>query len=286
MRQLIIHADDLGADEARNEGIFEAMAEGVVTAASILANGPAFPDVVQRIAAKPLHQVSFGVHLNLTEGRPLSAGLDIITNEDGFFHGKAAGLRLMMTKGDKRLEREVEQEATAQILKLQEAGIRIDHLDGHHHIHVFPAVIHAAVRVAMDARISWMRLPEETRPSGVLLSEAHALAAEAAHFSCRAAGARPHIESAALRTTDHFRGLYLKGRLSLHLFEATLQTLPPGLTELMVHPGRASVVVSGPFSSFSHQGREEELAVLKDPACRTVLDNYGIRLTGFPAVGE
>ncbi len=39
MRRLIINADDLGADHARNEGIFEAIEAGVVTAASILANG-------------------------------------------------------------------------------------------------------------------------------------------------------------------------------------------------------------------------------------------------------
>jgi D-alanine-D-alanine ligase-like ATP-grasp enzyme len=40
MRRLIVNADDLGADEARNEGIFEAIRAGVVTSASILPNGP------------------------------------------------------------------------------------------------------------------------------------------------------------------------------------------------------------------------------------------------------
>ena len=41
MKQLIINADDFGADEARNAGIIEAIQKGVATSASLLANGPA-----------------------------------------------------------------------------------------------------------------------------------------------------------------------------------------------------------------------------------------------------
>jgi len=41
MKRLIVNADDLAADEARNAGIFEAIAQGRVTSVSLLPNGPA-----------------------------------------------------------------------------------------------------------------------------------------------------------------------------------------------------------------------------------------------------
>ena len=49
MKRLIVNADDLGADEARNRGIFEAIDAGVVTSVSLLANGPSFEDAARRI---------------------------------------------------------------------------------------------------------------------------------------------------------------------------------------------------------------------------------------------
>jgi predicted glycoside hydrolase/deacetylase ChbG (UPF0249 family) len=83
LRRLIVHADDLGADEARNEGIFEALEAGSVTAASILANGPALRDAFDRIASSPFRNISFGLHLNLTEGVPLSGGLKFLISRSG-----------------------------------------------------------------------------------------------------------------------------------------------------------------------------------------------------------
>ena len=44
MKSLIINADDLGADEPRNRGIFEAIEAGRVTSVSILVNGNGFED--------------------------------------------------------------------------------------------------------------------------------------------------------------------------------------------------------------------------------------------------
>jgi predicted glycoside hydrolase/deacetylase ChbG (UPF0249 family) len=65
--------------------------------------------------------------------------------------------------------------------------------------------------------------------------------------------------------------------------EGTLQTLPPGLAELMLHPGRAPAgQAEGPFSSFSHREREKELAILTDRDFSLMLAKFHIRLTPFP----
>jgi hypothetical protein len=46
-----------------------------------------------------------------------------------------------------------------------------------------------------------------------------------------AKAARAQLEGTGIRTTDHFRGLYLKGRLSLSSLTESLENLPEGLTE-------------------------------------------------------
>ena len=42
MKQLIINGDDLGVCEATNLAIAEAFTNGILTSASLMANGPAF----------------------------------------------------------------------------------------------------------------------------------------------------------------------------------------------------------------------------------------------------
>lgn len=282
MKRLIIHADDLGADEARNAGIIEAIEAGSVTAASILVNGPAFQDCLQRIASMNGRQLSFGVHLNLTEGRPLSPGLETITGADGCFCGKQEGHRRLMNRDDDALQKEIRREFAAQIQALRDAGVRIDHLDGHQHVHVFPAAIDATVRTAKESGIPWMRIPEEPLPTGSMDCNNPLLNDEAERFSRLAAAVRIRFHGSTVKTTDHFRGLYLKERLSLESLERTLQTLPLGLTELMVHPGRAHGGPVGPFSAFSNREREKELTVLTSGSFHRMLEKYHILLTPFP----
>jgi predicted glycoside hydrolase/deacetylase ChbG (UPF0249 family) len=283
LKRLIVHADDLGADDARNAGIFEAIEAGSVTAASILVNGPAFEDCLQRIASADFSHISFGVHLNLTEGMPLSPGLKSITDPDGCFCGKQEAHRRLMSRGDEGFEEDVGQEFAAQIRALRAAGIRMDHLDGHQHVHIFPAAIDAALRAGREFGIPWIRIPEEPLPTGALYRNRHALTGETELFCRLASAARIKISGSTMGMTDHFRGLYLKGRLSLIHIEETLRMLPPGLTEMMVHPGRApGGQAEGPFSAFSHREREEELTVLKSGSFHRMLEKYRVRLTPFP----
>lgn len=285
LKKLIINADDLGADVARNEGIFEAIEAGVVTAASILVNGPAFRDVLERIAATHGKRISFGIHLNLTEGMPLMPNLKSIAGPDGCFCGKAEGHRRLMKSGDAALEEEIWQECAAQITALRDAGVRIDHMDGHQHVHIFPAVVNSALRAGRVFGIPWIRIPEEPPPSGFMDRQSHMREEEAEKFTKLAAAVRTGIHESTMMMTDHFRGLYLKGRMSLRNLEGILSTLPMGLTELMVHPGRVPTwLAEGPFSSFSHGDRETELEVLTDGNFRAMLAKHHIRLTPFPEV--
>lgn len=68
---LIVTADDMGICEERNQGIVKAMREGVVTQTSVIANGLAAEEGVALLKKYGLIKGRLGLHLNLTEGRPI-----------------------------------------------------------------------------------------------------------------------------------------------------------------------------------------------------------------------
>jgi chitin disaccharide deacetylase len=287
VKRLIVNADDLGADDARNAGIFEAIRRGSVTSVSILPNGPALEVALREMQSLPGNKVSWGIHLNLSEGTPLCAGLRLLTDKEGCFLGKARAHGRLMRQGDADLEEEVQREVEAQIQVLQKAGIRISHLDGHQHVHVFPAVVRAGVQAAREHRIPWVRIPEEKRPGPGAEPVPDGLAAEAENFNRLAQEAWVQIKDSGVRMTDNFRGLYLKGRMDRRLIGEFLGELPPGLTEFMVHPGRVPVPSrSTPFSAFSTGDRERELETLLSEEFREALAGNGIELTPFPEAGN
>ncbi|HUN71025.1 MAG TPA: ChbG/HpnK family deacetylase, partial [Steroidobacteraceae bacterium] len=70
---VIVHADDFGETADITEGICLAIEAGVVTSTSVMANMPGTAEALRRGPALA-QQASFGVHLNLCEGRPLTGG--------------------------------------------------------------------------------------------------------------------------------------------------------------------------------------------------------------------
>jgi predicted glycoside hydrolase/deacetylase ChbG (UPF0249 family) len=107
---MIVNADDFGADPCRNTGIARVLAAGVATSASILANGAAFAHMRLCMAELAQRPISWGLHLNLSEGRPISSGLRYLTGPDGAFPGKAATAELLGRQGGPDLEEEIYRE--------------------------------------------------------------------------------------------------------------------------------------------------------------------------------
>lgn len=281
MKRLIINADDFGTDAPRNAGIVEAVNAGVVTSLSVMTNGPAFANTVQHISLLSRQHISIGIHLNLSEGCPLTRNLRLLTGRNGLLPGKAQAYALLSHRPGSALKEEIYRETATQIEALLETGVSITHLDSHQHVHIFPAVIEIAVRAAETFGIRWLRIPKEP---WVNLQEESPPHAEVRYYSDLAGKTHEYIQNSPVRITDHFRGLSLKGRMTTELLLKTLMDLPEGLTELMVHPGHAPSEMNGKmFSPFSNRDREIELASLTSPEFRNALDTYGIILTPFPA---
>ncbi len=151
--RVILHADDLGMSPAVNESVFGLMDEGRLTSASILANGPAFGDAARRSRYFP--QYSFGVHLNLSEFAPLqwSAGLTPFLDANGCFERKSHSIRI-----DDDVRGAVVSEWRAQIKRLRDAGVSITHVDSHHHVHTWFALLPCLRQVCAEESIPRVRL--------------------------------------------------------------------------------------------------------------------------------
>src|SRR5258707_593804 len=141
--KIIINADDLGVSAEVNEAIFALIAEGRVTSATLLANGPAVTEAARRLREFP--RCSFGAHLNLSDFRPLTShpGLRPILAEDGCFAGnrvREIPLRLPVRLG-------ILQEWSAQVERLQGLGVPLSHFDSHYHTHTLPQLFPVMKRI-------------------------------------------------------------------------------------------------------------------------------------------
>src|SRR5438477_571510 len=96
MKKLIVTADDFGLTDRINEAIGSAHRHGIVTTASLMVTGGGFESAVN--IARNLPGLDLGLHLNLTEGRPISPweAIPSLANAGGFRFRHPACLALAL----------------------------------------------------------------------------------------------------------------------------------------------------------------------------------------------
>ncbi|MDY7009931.1 MAG: ChbG/HpnK family deacetylase, partial [Planctomycetota bacterium] len=155
-RLLVVTADDFGLSEQANRGIVRGVEAGAVSSVSVMAWPylEPWPDAI-------CCDVGFGLHINLTEGRPASGadGLEPILTDDGRFCNLAM-LSMQMLKGAVSVER-LTRELLGQAEKVRRAGFVLDHIDGHEHVQHLPGVRQAVAEVARRLGIVWVRVAAE-----------------------------------------------------------------------------------------------------------------------------
>ena len=277
MRRLIVNADDFGYTRGVNRAILEACRNGVVTSTSLLSNGAAFEDAVEIARAET--RLDVGCHLNFVEGKPVSPPERIphLVEADGRFL-KAWQLAPRLLCGAVP-ESEIEREASAQIEKLLQAGLRPSHVDTHKHTHVHPAVARAVARAARRFDIRWIRRPFENllpRSARRISAKRFALAS----LNWLAPPFERRMAAMGMAMPAFFTGVLLTGRLTRQAFAETLAALPPGVTEVMCHPGYCDADLKGSPTRL-HEERELERETVADGAWRAQARELGIELTAF-----
>ena len=273
--RLIINADDLGLAEGVTRGILEAHVAGVVSSASMMVNTPGFEDALRRVAGLPA--LSVGLHLNLTAGRPVADARAVASLVDaGTGRFLPLGRLVRRALSGRVIPEHVILECGAQIGLLRAAGVGVSHLDSHRHVHAMPGLLQPVVLAVRRAGIRVLRRPIE--PLGLHPWRIPATMKKAALL----AAWRDDCFPEDLAGADHFRGLSCRtdDRFEADLLE-TLDELPPGTTELVVHPGHPDPAL--PLWDSYAEARELELAVLCSARVRQRLMRGDISLVSFPA---
>lgn len=161
----------------------------------------------------------------------------------------AVGLHVRLAPGTAGPQ--AEEEIRRQLGRFGELrGRAPSHVDGHRHVHAEPAVLEALLRVVGPLRLRVRALDPAMRD---------------------------RIRAAGGRACDTFLGdAALRPCWTPERLAAAVRDLPPGTTEIMIHPGHAPTHVRTGFAA----EREIELAAAVDPKVRAAL-----RLAGAVACG-
>jgi predicted glycoside hydrolase/deacetylase ChbG (UPF0249 family) len=219
-RLLILHFDDLGVAGPENRSAWAACDSGLLISASVIVPGPRFQEVAAYARAHP--DFDLGVHLALTSEWPgyrwgpiaPRSAVPTLLDADSL-------LRRAWTDTTEVRWQEVEQELQAQIAAARGAGIRPSHLDVHEYV-LFtrgPILFEILGRVAQQTGVPFLsarewiagRGPMRRLPAGPLqLARVVAIAPDV-----------PPREWNAYYTEQ-------------------VRALPPGVSELILHPAADS----------------------------------------------
>ncbi len=130
---LIINADDFGLTKATNLAIEELAKLGIITSTTVMVNMPYAKEVS---SLKTIKVFSIGLHLNFTEGTPLSDPNDIgsLVDKSGRFFSYETFIRKLYYGQIKKADMEIELEAQFRRLEAM-IGRKPDHIDSHQNIH-------------------------------------------------------------------------------------------------------------------------------------------------------
>src|ERR1700687_4967568 len=305
VRKLIVNADDLGLTAGVNRAIIEAHIGGVVSSATLMANGGAFEDAVT--AARSAPNLSVGCHVVLVDGAPVSPPdavdtvLAIRSAEPDKFYSSLSAFAARATLGGFDRDQLVA-EVTAQIRKIQSTGLQVTHLDTHKHAHVFPEVFAALRRAARICGVRAIRNPfvpakamharqYKGRPD---LWKRYGQVRMLHTFSRRF---RQQTKRAGLLTPDGVVGvietesLESSGKSSgeglgySSLLRQTLASLPSGTWELVCHPGYNNADLRAAGTRLL-DSREEERRLLTSAELRQFLEEQKIRVIGYREFAE
>ena len=237
MRKLIVNGDDFGLAVPVNEAIEEAHRSGILTSASLMVGGKAAADAVER--AKRLPSLHVGLHLVLVHGSAILPQYripDLIDAQGEFLPDPIlVGLKYFF---ERELRPQLKAEIRAQFQAFQDTGLRLDHVNGHMHLHLHPRILELVLKVGKDFGLRAMRLPYEP-PLRAWRASRKGLARKIGGWALLLpwiALLKARLKWAGIRYNDFIFGLSDTGHLDREILLQILRRLPQGVTEIYCHP--------------------------------------------------
>jgi chitin disaccharide deacetylase len=270
--EIVVTGDDFGASRAVNEAVEAAHRDGILTTASIMVAEPAFEDAVARARALP--DLATGLHLVLCDGRAASAPGSIpgLVGGDGVFDASPARAGVRYFRERRTLRAQLERELRAQLERYLASGLPLDHVDGHHHLHLHPVVFDVLAPLLGEYRVPFVRLLHEDGLGRAGWPRPHDPVP--AIFAALARRARRRAAPQGARGTERVYGLRASGRLDERELLRIVRGLRAPSVEIYCHPNGAT-----------ESGRREE-AALRSRAVRQALKDAGYRLASTRSLGR
>lgn len=277
MKTLVVTADDVGLHPGMTLGALRAHDQGIVTACSVVANGRALDDAVERLRDRP--GLDAGVHLTFVGSEhplsPRSQVSSLLGPDGAFLPGfRAFAARYVLGRIDPA---ELEAELRRQIERLLAAGLKLVHANSHQHLHVLPRVFETVLKLAEEHSIPWVRIPRDPAARRSL----NPRALEIAILNGIGRTARRQARGRRIETADRTVGILDAGRLTPGRLVRILKDVE-GVTELVCHPGVGDGELAGVYDW--GYGWDEETAALCDAGVRGGLRDRGIALKGFSGI--
>lgn len=235
-KRIVLCADDYGQASPISQGILELIAKKRLSATSCMVNMPPWPIHAQALTPYQ-DKVDIGLHFNLTEGKALSR--EYINAYGEQFFSLATLLRKTYLR---QLDSDIiAAECHAQIERFQEyLGFLPHFIDGHQHIHQFPIIRDALLRVyqqKLSQPPAYIRLVNE----GVELSDYIFAPKKMIIYLSGMKSLKNLLETHRIPHNTSFSGIYNFKRAKRYkdFFPHFLQKVTQG-GMIMCHPGLPS----------------------------------------------
>jgi len=263
-RFLIVTADDFGLNEAVNEAVEQANRAGVLTAASLMVAAPGAADAIRRARKLPLLRV--GLHLVLADGRAMLAPdlIPDLADPSGWMNSRMFlnGVRFFALP---RIRRQLEAEIRAQFSAFARTGLVLDHVNVHKHFHLHPTLLTLLLRIGREYAAPAVRVPDEPLWFAARSGNGFSVAS-AALLGPWVALMKRRLRMAKMPHNDRIFGVAASGCMDEETLLAILARLPPGVTEIYLHPATESgTAIASTMASYRHA---DELAALLSPRVR------------------
>ncbi len=263
-----MNADDFGLTDGINRAVRDLHQLGALTSTTLMAAAPHFHEAVE--VSQQQKSLGVGCHIVLVDGAPVANPTAIPTLlSTSSKRGDEPRFRTTLGEFVRDLylgridSAHIEREAVAQILRLQQAGVAVTHVDTHKHTHMFPRILKCVMRAAQACNIRTIRNPFEPAWSVAATPGAGLVRA----WQVRLLGTLRHsfwelIRQREFITTQGCVGVAATGTLNDATLRALLDGLPDGTFELVCHPAYMDDELAATRTRLQ-ESRQVELASLQ-----------------------
>lgn len=268
LKRLIVNADDFGLSHSVNEAVVRAHQEGILTSASLMVNEAGFDDAVKLAKQNP--GLAVGLHLTLLQGHSTLPAEKIpgLVNERREFGNDPVFVGFVYFI-QHRLREQLRAEIHAQFEKFRSTGLRLDHVNGHLHLHLHPAIFQILMEDSDRLGIQQMRLTRDCLARSWKISRGHWFykISHAFIYERLSRRARKSLEQKKIRHAQISFGLLQNARVDEDYILKLLPELPNGDSELYSHPS---------LDKFKH-----EFDAMVSPRVKEKIKTLGIKLIRY-----